>query len=141
MNRTLLSHALIAVVLAVTLGGCRELGFLGDFISPTAPPPTIVAGPEPDDVVEEPVELPDPPTPGFRATVASDGLTVAFRDASSGDPTSWLWDFGDATAPVTEQNPTHAYVVAGTYPVTLQVCNAGGCRSTSAAVVVPGPAP
>lgn len=134
----LLCRVLLVAVLAFTVGACNELDFLGRK-SPTAPP-IIVAVPEPDDeeVVEEP-ELPDPPTPGFRATVAADGLTVAFRDASSGEPTSWLWDFGDASAPVTEQNPTHAYAMAGTYPVTLQVCNAGGCRSTSAAVVVPGP--
>ena len=59
-------------------------------------------------------------TPGFTFTVTD--LTVAFVDTTAGSPASWLWDFGDGTTS-TEQNPTHTYAVAGTYPVTLTAAN------------------
>ena len=45
-------------------------------------------------------------------------LTVAFTDNSTGGPTSWAWDFGDGGTSAL-QDPTHSYVVAGTYTVTL----------------------
>ena len=50
-------------------------------------------------------------------------LKVAFEDLSSGDPTSWAWDFGDGGTS-TEQNPEHTYTDPGTYAVTLTVSNA-----------------
>lgn len=53
-------------------------------------------------------------------TFAFPGQTVSFYDQSSGDITSWYWDFGDGNTS-TSQNPTHAYASAGTYTVTLSV--------------------
>jgi len=47
-------------------------------------------------------------------------LTVNFTDQSTGDITSWSWDFGDG-ATSTEQNPSHTYTDAGTYTVSLAV--------------------
>lgn len=51
-------------------------------------------------------------------------LVVAFTDLStpgpSGPITAWAWDFGDG-ATSTLQNPTHTYVAAGTYTVSLTV--------------------
>ena len=35
-------------------------------------------------------------------------LIVTFEDRSTGNPTEWLWDFGDGQKS-TEQNPTHEY--------------------------------
>jgi formylglycine-generating enzyme required for sulfatase activity len=52
-------------------------------------------------------------------------LTVKFTDQSTGDPTSWQWDFGDGSTS-TEHNPSHKYKNAGTYTVKLTVSNAGG---------------
>jgi PKD domain len=40
--------------------------------------------------------------------VDMDSRTVAFKDNSQGEITSWKWDFGDGTAS-TEQNPIHQY--------------------------------
>lgn len=52
-------------------------------------------------------------------------LTVTFTDLSTGNPTQWVWNFGDG-ATSTEQNPDHTYTAPGTYTVTLTVTNAGG---------------
>lgn len=37
------------------------------------------------------------------------GTPVQFMDLSYGNPTSWLWDFGDGNTS-TIQNPTHSYI-------------------------------
>ncbi len=51
-----------------------------------------------------------------------------FRDKSTGNPTSWSWNFGDGQAS-TLQNPTHVYTYTGapgTWNVTLTATNAYG---------------
>ncbi len=59
----------------------------------------------------------------FEANV-TDGytpLSVTFTDISTGDPTAWLWTFGDGTPDVTTQNVVHVYNTPGLYNVTLTV--------------------
>jgi len=65
---------------------------------------------------------------GFTADLTSGPvpLTVNYTDQSTGDITSWSWDFGDG-ATSTEQNPSHTYTDAGTYTVSLAVT--GPCGS------------
>jgi PKD repeat protein len=53
-------------------------------------------------------------------------LTVEFTDISTNDPDTWNWNFGDHSAPSTDQNPVHIYTKPGRYTVTLHVSNAGG---------------
>ena len=53
------------------------------------------------------------------------GQSLQFSDASTGNPTSWSWSFGDGGSS-SAQNPTHAYSVAGNYTVSLIASNAGG---------------
>lgn len=63
----------------------------------------------------------DPPlTADFSADTTTGGvpLTVNFTDLSSGEPSGWLWDFGDG-ATSTEQNPVHTYSSPGVYDVSL----------------------
>ncbi|MEA3310681.1 MAG: PKD domain-containing protein, partial [candidate division WOR-3 bacterium] len=70
-------------------------------------------------------------------------LTVSFTDLSTGDPTSWSWDFGD-TRTSTTQNPTHVYDTEGTYTVSLTVRNADGEDTevkTNYITVTSGPLP
>jgi len=56
---------------------------------------------------------------------------VIFFDQSTGDINSWFWDFGDGSTS-TQQSPTHAYTVAGTYTITLIVQEAGlPCTDTA----------
>ena len=45
--------------------------------------------------------------------------TVHFANTSTGLPTGFLWNFGDNTNPSTTTNPTHPYVTAGKFTVTL----------------------
>jgi PKD repeat protein len=65
----------------------------------------------------------------------ADGLRVLFTDASTGNPTSWSWVFGDGSGS-TARNPEHAYAQAGTYNVTLTATNAAGSSSKSKFVTV-----
>lgn len=73
------------------------------------------------------------PVANFIFTVTR--LSVAFSDTSTGNPTSWFWDFGDGTTSQS-RNPTHTYSVAGTYLVTLQATNSAGSDSITKAVTV-----
>ncbi len=57
-------------------------------------------------------------------------LKVQFTDTSTGNPTSWAWDFeNDGVVDSTEQNPIHTYTTAGTFTVNLTVINDGGSNS------------
>jgi PKD repeat protein len=82
-----------------------------------------------------------PPTANFRATPRSGDspLTVSFKDRSTGNPTSWLWNFGDGTTS-TQQNPSHTYTQPNTYSVSLTATNAGGShtRTKNNHIVVSG---
>ncbi len=50
-------------------------------------------------------------------------LTVKFTDISTGNPTSWTWDFGNGTPPSNLQNPSTTYPTPGVYTVTLTASN------------------
>jgi len=51
-------------------------------------------------------------------------LAVQFGDTTIGEPTAWLWVFGDGTPNSTEQHPAHIYGTEGNYTVTLHASNA-----------------
>lgn len=69
------------------------------------------------------------------ANATCTGETVAFTDASSNNPSAWAWDFGDGSTASIE-NPTHAYVNAGTYIISLTASNAAGSTSFTDTIVV-----
>lgn len=72
-------------------------------------------------------------------TFAPSALVVAFTDTSVsyGDAiTAWDWDWGDATAHGTTQNPSHTYAASGTYNVTLTVTNTAADANVCAPVAV-----
>ena len=52
-------------------------------------------------------------------------LTVNFTDESTGDITSFLWDFGDGETSI-EENPTHTYTDEGIYTVSLSASGPHG---------------
>lgn len=68
-----------------------------------------------------------PPTAQFRGspTVGIAPLTVSFTDLSGGNPTKWVWNFGDGSTSE-EQHPVHVYQSVGEYTVTLTAKNEFG---------------
>ncbi|MCP4257455.1 MAG: PKD domain-containing protein [Planctomycetes bacterium] len=58
-------------------------------------------------------------------TVGLTGTTVQFTDQSTGDITSWSWDFGDGGGS-SDQNPSHTYSNEGAYTVSLTVTDLNG---------------
>lgn len=66
----------------------------------------------------------------------ANGLTVLFTDMSTGEPLSWIWDFGDGGAS-TERNPSHTYARPGTYTVRLTIANEFGITATASKFVNP----
>jgi PKD repeat protein len=72
------------------------------------------------------------PTALFKTSVTSgyEPLTVQFVDASTNSPNSWVWSFGDGGTS-TLQDPTHTYIAAGSYTVTLTASNAMGSNTVS----------
>ncbi|MBI3137341.1 MAG: PKD domain-containing protein [Sphingobacteriales bacterium] len=52
-------------------------------------------------------------------------LIVNFQDLSTGNPTSWNWNFGNGNTS-TLQNPVASYFTPGTYTITLVATNASG---------------
>lgn len=87
-----------------------------------------------------------PPVCSFSAssTTIVAGSSVSFTDATTGNPTSWSWNFDNTTqggvTPTTSssQNPTNiTYNNVGTYQVQLTATNANGtCTSTQTINVV-----
>jgi PKD repeat protein len=68
------------------------------------------------------------PEAEFNASPLSGGapLEVTFTDLSTGNPTSWEWDFGDGSELCYDQNPLNEFTDPGIYTVTLTVENAFG---------------
>ncbi len=73
------------------------------------------------------VQVPNAPVAEFKAdtTAGFVPLGVNFTDVSTGDPTSFAWDFGDGDFS-DEQNPGKTYENAGFYTVALTVSSANG---------------
>ena len=76
-----------------------------------------------------------PPVARFSYTkTCSVPRQVIFKDNSIGAD-YWLWNFGDGSTS-TEQNPTHNFINAGSYEVSLTVTNqASGCSETKTVTV------
>jgi len=70
------------------------------------------------------------PTADFTATPLAGCAphVVYFTNTSTGNPTSYLWDFGNGFTSVL-QNPSTTYLTAGNYTVTLTVTNASGSNT------------
>jgi PKD repeat protein len=95
------------VSLKVTGPGGSDEEIKENYITVTTPPPAPKA-----DFLGDPTSGDAP-------------LTVNFTDQSSGSITEWSWDFGDGGIS-TAHNPSHTYLSAGTYTVSLTVIGPGG---------------
>ncbi|MEI6681293.1 MAG: PKD domain-containing protein [Bacteroidota bacterium] len=71
-------------------------------------------------------------------------FTCHFFDASSGNPTSYLWSFGDPLAGTnntsSEKNPTHVFSAAGQYVVCLTI-HGTNCQSSTCDTIHVGSTP
>ena len=65
----------------------------------------------------------------------TNNLNIQFTDASTGNPTSWAWNFGDGTT-ASLQNPIHIYNSSGIYSVTLFISSASCTDSVAVNVTV-----
>jgi len=84
---------------------------------------------------------PPPIAMNYTFTVGCLGSPVQFTDQSTGGPFTYQWNFGDASALGTIQNPTHTYSTAGTYTTSLIVTNTGNCKDTLAYPLTVDPPP
>ncbi len=79
------------------------------------------------------------PTASFTFSAPScETRIISFTDASvpnAGLLTNWSWNFADASPLETIQNPTHVFVAAGIYNVTLTVTTDKGCISNPIATI------
>ncbi|MCU0434007.1 MAG: PKD domain-containing protein [Bacteroidia bacterium] len=86
------------------------------------------------DTVTQPVDIYPSPTAQFTSNPFGYGNTmqqIQFTDQSFSNIASWLWNWGDSTAPSVVPNPSHAWQQAGTYIVTLVVADTNGCTDTA----------
>lgn len=58
----------------------------------------------------------------INSTEGCSPFPVQFIDKSTGNPTNWLWTFGDGQSS-TDPNPTHEYLSPGLYTIRLTVTN------------------
>jgi PKD repeat protein len=71
----------------------------------------------------------------FSPASPSASQTVEFTDTTTGNPTSWSWNFGDGGTSAL-RNPTHVYEAAGTFMVTLVATSAQGFSAATNSVMV-----
>jgi len=99
-------------------------------LTPT-PTPELTPTPTPEPTptpTPEPTPTPIPaPIAGFGGTptICNGPTTVYFTDTSTGEITSWSWNFGDGHTS-TLQNPSNYYSYNGYFTVSLTVIGPGG---------------
>ena len=84
---------------------------------------------------------PGPPDADFTVPTAVVPVNqpLRFTDASTGDPTEWLWNFGDGGPRSSAQSPVRPFAEPGSYTVTLTASNAGGSSTTTQVITVVDP--
>lgn len=75
------------------------------------------------------------PVSNFSTQVNTCQGKVNLTDASTNNPTSWLWNFGDGGAS-TLQNPSHTYTAPGVYNINLVATNNYGNSTITKTVSV-----
>lgn len=86
------------------------------------------------------VKAAGPPVASFSAAYTGTLLTEQFTDTSAGSPTSWSWNFGDASSGLANtsaaKNPIHRFSKTGTFVVTLTARNSAGSGTASRKLTV-----
>jgi gliding motility-associated-like protein len=79
-----------------------------------------------DSSITLPVIVNAVPVAAFTSDTACVGSPTTFTDLSTGNPTSWLWNFGDGNTSNVGPTVTHTYAGPGSYIVTLFVSGGPG---------------
>jgi len=87
------------------------------------PKPTATPKPTPT-----PVPTPAAPIADFTCTPGA-AFSMSFTDTSTGNITSWSWDFGDGSTSTVQNPPDHTYAAQGSYTVSLTVSGPGGAST------------
>jgi PKD repeat protein len=79
-----------------------------------------------------------PPEANFISNISTlcPGECVTFSDQSTGNVSTWAWDFGDGTTSALQTPPVHCFANPGNYTVTLTVGNSGGTSSHTMNITV-----
>ncbi|MBM3157284.1 MAG: PKD domain-containing protein [Chloroflexi bacterium] len=101
------------------------LDVVNAWLYPVVPAPTPTPTPEPTPT-PSPTPIPTPVADFVGSPTSCYGpTTVTFTDLSTGEITTWLWNFGDGKTS-TLQHPSNYYNHNGTYTVSLTVWGPGG---------------
>ncbi len=89
-------------------------------------------------VVGDQIEVPTAPIAAFDYLQNMEGLNVSFMNRSTGNISSYKWDFGDGQSSQ-EENLHHGFPATGNYLVSLTATGPGGSNTIIAIVVVVEP--
>jgi PKD repeat protein len=102
-----------------------------------------VNGPGGSSNVTRQINVKSPSAPVANFTVSPNSgeapFTASFTNTSTGNATSYIWNFGDNSETSSETNPSHTYNTVGTYNVILEAIGAGGQTSSIRQVTVNNP--
>lgn len=70
----------------------------------------------------------------------TDASTIPVNTTNDGIQ-SWIWNYGDGTAACSNQNTSHLYANAGSYPVELTAVSSFGCQDNVINTIVINPMP
>ncbi|MCF8465029.1 MAG: PKD domain-containing protein [Flavobacteriales bacterium] len=95
------------------------------------------------DTLVDSVRVYSTPIPNFTFENVCFGEATPFISTSTGEISSWKWEFGDGTSPNLNQAVNHVYAAAGTYTVRLSVTTIYGCDAfiEQQVSVYPSPSP
>jgi len=85
------------------------------------------------------------PLPNFQVTAPiCENRTINFSDLSnplSASITSWNWEFADSSSAITNQNPSHTFLIADTFNIKLTIINSNGCKNEIIKPIIISPNP
>ena len=135
VNRTFATPGPQSVKLTVykdcVAGNCASSASVTKTVVVTGGPPAIVAGFDTSAPCSSDLT-------GVRCE-AQTGQAVTFTSTSTGNPTSFTWNFNDGTPAASGAQVSHTWSGPGTYLVQLTVSNGQSSNSTSRVLVVTGP--
>jgi len=88
-----------------------------------------------DSTITGTVTVGAPPVAAFTYDTVCVGSPTTFTDISTGFPSTWFWDFGDANTSTTGPVVQHTYANAGNYLSSLIVSAGNGCTDQTFNVV------